>query len=443
MSMTAREIAFKALAASRKNGAWSDTFLNTIMTRESPEPREASLATRICYGVQQNTALCDFYIANYSSIKPEKMEPLVLDILRLSVYQIIFLTRIPHHAAVFEGVNMVKKFANPKATALVNAVLRKISSNFENLPPIPDDDIETYLSIKYSHPIWLVHEYCNILGIPAAEALLTANNAYTPTIAQINPLKSDYNTTYSNLVRNGVDVSPHPLLSDCLELVNAGNVELLSAYQNGSLLIQDAAAKLSVMAASPGEDTFLIDGCAAPGGKSLMAAILMNNRGRILSCDIHEKKLNQINRAAQRLGIQIIETQAMDAKIENIELLNQADTVIADVPCSGLGIIRKKPDIRYKNKQLLKDLPPIQLEILSNLSKYVKPGGILLYSTCTVLPAENEDVIHRFLQLNTGFSLEPFTLPAPLGEISAGMLTLWPHIHGTDGFFFCKMRRRL
>ena len=342
MPMTAREISLKTLSACRKSGSWSDTFLNNILNKENLDNREASLAAKICYGVLQNTALIDFYISFYSTVRPEKMEPMLLDILRLSVYQILFLTRIPHSAAVNEGVVLVKKYCNPRASSLANAVLRKISSNFDKLPLVPHDTIEEYLSIKYSHPKWLVHAFCQRLGQWEAEALLKANNSDVPVTAQINTLKTDIFAVISSLEADGVDIRPNPLLPGSIELRGTGNIERLSAFQNGYIFIQDIAARLAVEAAMPKPGTFLIDGCSAPGGKSFMAAVIMKNCGKILSCDIHEKKLNQILKSAERLGISIIATQAMDARVRYDALIESADTVICDVPCSGFGVIRKK-----------------------------------------------------------------------------------------------------
>jgi 16S rRNA (cytosine967-C5)-methyltransferase len=195
------------------------------------------------------------------------------------------------------------------------------------------------------------------------------------------------------------------------------------------------------MAASPKAGQSVFDACSAPGGKAFMAAMLMGNSGEILAADIHENKLKRISDGASRLGVDIIKTAQADASIENPELYEKFDLVIADVPCSGLGIIRKKPEIRYKNLDEIKELPALQLKILKNVSRYVKPGGVLMYSTCTIIPEENEGVIKAFLNENSDFKAEKFNLPAQIGEAADGMLTLYPHIHGTDGFFMCKMRK--
>lgn len=439
--MTAREMALKAIAASRKSGAWADIFLDNLIKKEEPDPRDAALATKICYGVLQNASLCDFYISAYStSVKPDKMEPLVADILRLSVYQILFLTKIPESAAVNEGVSLAKKYSNPGAAGLVNAVLRKITQNKNSLPEISASDFAKYLSIKYSHPEWLVRQYLGEIGERECEEMLRLNNTQPLTDIQINTLKTNTQNVLEELENAGVNARMHPFLDDCLELTSPGDVTALRPFAEGRCYIQDAAARLAVIAASPKPDMFIIDGCAAPGGKSFSAAIAMQDRGTILSCDLHEKKLRLIENGAKRLGIDIIGTRCLDGRSEAPELLQKADLVIADVPCSGLGVIGKKPDIRMKSESEISGLPAVQYDILQNLSKYVKPGGVLLYSTCTVLKRENEDVTDRFVSENPDFEYINFILPG-IGD-TAGKITLWPQRQGTDGFYISKLRRR-
>jgi 16S rRNA (cytosine967-C5)-methyltransferase len=441
MALTAREAALKTLGAFRKNGAWSDVFLNNIIKKEGLTARDAALASRICYGVLQNKILCDYYISAFSSIKLNKMEPVVLDILELSVYQLLFLDKIPASAAVDEAVTMAKRYANPRAAGFVNAVLRKISSKQDALPAITGKTFNERLSIQYSHPLALVKRLSEFLDEGSLEKLLSANNEIVPVTAQVNTLKASSEAVLTELSAEGADVRMHPWLSDCLQIHASGSLESSAVFSTGLITIQDAAARLSVMTAEPREGQRVLDACSAPGGKAFMAAILMGNNGEILAADINGKKLQRIERGAERLGIDIIKTLQMDATVRNDDLVERFDLVIADVPCSGLGIIRKKPEIRYKSMEEIGALPAIQLNILENLSYYVKRGGILLYSTCTIIPEENEGTVSAFLSGHTDFSPEAFELPGPVGRQERGMLTLYPHIHGTDGFFMCKMRR--
>lgn len=441
MPISAREAAFKALTAHKKTGVWTDTVLNNVLIRENLSDRDAALASRLFYGVVQNRSLCDWYIGAFSSIKLNKMQPQVLTILHLSVYQLVFLSKIPVNAAVNEGVKLAKRFANHRAASFVNAVLRKISASLDCLPPVTAESEQERLSILYSHPQWLVREFIMQLGEESAEALLKVNNEPTAITAIVNTLKTNAPSVLISLNDENSGAEKHPWMPGCIELYNAHRLERLQAFRDGWIYIQDPAAALVVAAAEVKPDMFIIDGCAAPGGKSFTAGIAMKGQGRILACDIREKKLRRIQDGAHRLGLNCIETHLMDARIPENNLLGRADVVLADVPCSGLGVIRKKPEIRYKTPGELAELPKLQLEILQNLSNYVKPGGVLIYSTCTLLKSENEDVAEAFIKTNIDFKPEAFYLPEPHGYAAKGMLTLWPHIHGTDGFFICRLRR--
>lgn len=442
MVISAREAALKALAAYRKNGAWTDAALNAVLLRGNIDERDAALASRIFYGVIQNRTLCDFYISAFLSVKLSALEPMVLDILRLSVYQLTFMSKIPVSAAVNEGVSLAKKHANPRAAGLVNAVLRKISLNLDKLPEVRGEDIIERLSVLYSHPVWLVKVFCGRLGEEGAEALLKADNSDAVMTVNVNTIKADTQSVLSSLNEDHADAVMHPWLENCLEIRHAHHLERLRAFTDGQIYVQDAAALLAVRAAGPKPGMLVIDGCSAPGGKSFASAIEMMDTGRVLSCDINEKKLRRVLSGAQRMGLTIIETRQMDARVAEPSLFDKADIVLADVPCSGFGVIRKKPEIRFKPESEIEKLPELQLEIINTLSKYVKRGGILLYSTCTLLQRENEDVVEAFLKTHQDYYPETFLLPEPIGEVTTGMLTLWPHLHGTDGFFICRLRRR-
>jgi 16S rRNA (cytosine967-C5)-methyltransferase len=382
-------------------------------------------------------ALCDYYIDYYSSVKLSKIQPVVLDILRMGTYQLLFLDKIPTSAAVNEAVKLTKKY-NPKTSGFVNAILRKIAA--KQLPEINTGDKITDLSVKYSHPRWLVERLCDILGNNVQE-YLKENNEPVPITVQINTIKTSENEFYSALDSAGISYTKSTVPC-CCTIEKAGSPEGIPHFADGWFYVQDAAAVMSVMASGVQPGMNVIDGCSAPGGKTFAAGIRMKNNGNILSCDIHTNKLVRIEQGADRLGISIVKTKQADGRDNNEQFNNFADVVIADVPCSGMGVIRKKPEIRYKEEQQLKSLPDIQLSIVRNLSRYVKPGGVLLYSTCTVLPEENEGVVDRFLSENRDFEREAFALPAPVGQCNSGMVTLWPHIHGTDGFFICKLRRK-
>ena len=325
------------------------------------------------------------------------------------------------------------------ASGLVNAVLRKVAQNKENLPPLPEGDIAR-LSITYSHPQWLVKKLVSLLGVEEAEQFLRIDNEASPISVQVNPLRTNEKALVDELRGEGISVTPHPWVSGCLELSGTGDLTTLSAFYNGRFTVQDAAAHLIVCAADFARGQRVLDVCAAPGGKSFAAAFAMENEGSILSCDLHENKLKRIREGAQRLGITCIETAAVDGRTFREEWAGKFDVVICDVPCSGLGIIRKKPDIRYKDAQEFSALPEIQRAILENSARYVKDGGLLVYSTCTILPEENEQVTDGFLKAHDEFTYEAFSLPN--GVSAPGHLTLWPQRDNTDGFYLSRMRRK-
>ena len=374
-------------------------------------------------------------------MKPEKLEAGVRAALRIALYQLLMMDKIPASAAVNESVSIARKHSrNPRASGLVNAVLRAFLRSVDNLPEVKGKNDAEVLSIQYSHPLWLVEEWMALLGKERAEELLKADNDQPPTAAQINTLCAEREAVAEMLTADGVEVSPHPWLEDCLLLTSTGDMEKLEPFRKGLFYIQDAAARLAVEAANVRPGMKVLDCCAAPGGKSFASAFRMKNEGEIISCDIHPHKIDLLKAGAERLGISILTAREQNAKAFVGEWEEYFDLVLADVPCSGLGIIRKKPDIRFKDPKPLNGLPAIQKDILNNVSRYVRPGGVLLYSTCTLRKQENEDVVAHFLATHPDFELEGFALPGPVGRVE-GMVTLWPHLHGTDGFFIAKFRR--
>ena len=439
--MSARETALRVLISCRTNGAWADAALKAQISRDGLSGADAALCSRLVYGVMQNRMLLDHYIGSYCSQKPDHLQPPLLDILRLGAYQILYLDKIPDSAAVNESVKLTKTFKRAQASGLVNAVLRKIVQNKESLPEIPRRDAEKYLSIRYSHPKWLVKRLLNVLGREETEAYLAANNGVAPLTVQVNPLKTTQAELVAELEAAGVTVKEHPWVSGCLELSGTGDLTALEEFRNGKFLVQDPAARLVSLIAEIQPGQKVLDVCAAPGGKSFSAAFAMEDQGVVQSCDLHENKLKRIEESAARLGITCVQTAAMDGRSRNEEWVEAFDTVLVDAPCSGLGIIRKKPDTRYKKADDLFTLPVIQAAILDNAAAYVRPGGTMVYSTCTILPEENEQVADAFLAEHPEFSRESFTLPEPVGKTD-GQLTLWPQRHDTDGFYICRMKRK-
>lgn len=440
--MDAREAALLTLNACHRQGGWSDGVLKKQLAAAKLDSRDAALATQLCFGVLQNQLLLDFYLSQFSNIALSRMEGKVLQALRLGAYQMLFLDRIPHSAAVNCSVEMTKRLCkNPRAAGMVNGILRSVERNLDHLPAIPNTDPVSYLSILYSHPEWLVKEFCMTLGTEEGAKLLAADNHQPPMTVMVNTLRGTAEQVAQRLTKQRVEVTPHPWLADCLILSKTGDLEGLEAFREGLFYVQDPASRLAVEAAEVRPGMRVLDCCAAPGGKSFAAGIAMKNEGELISCDIHPHKKKLLQAGADRLGLSLLHPMTADGKVFRPEWEGAFDRVLVDAPCSGLGVIRKKPDIRYKDPEPLKGLPEVQRAILDNASRYVRPGGILLYSTCTLLPRENEEVVRWFLEGHKGFKVEAFTLPGAVGTAADGLVTLLPHRHGTDGFFICRMRR--
>lgn len=430
MADNARKAVLSALERCRRSGTWSSEALDNAIRSHALDTRDASLASCIFLGVMQNTALCDFYIDSFSN---SDIEPKVRDILRCAVYQILFMDRIPDSAAVNEAVKLTKSLGFSRASGFVNALLRKIVSRKDSLPELPENSPEEYLALKYSHPLWLVRRIIDEKGRDFAESFFAACNSEPELTLHVNTLK----TAKNELSEKGFAFSEHPKAPECIiPTALKGSISECAEFHDGLFFVQDpaAATAVSIMGLEP--EMNVLDCCAAPGGKSFAAAIVMQNRGSILSCDIHEKKLRLIESGSARLGINIIKTKCADARDAADK---EYDAVICDVPCSGLGVIRKKPDIRFKSEESIDALPEIQLDILRNMAASVKLGGVLLYSTCTVLAAENEDVVAHFLSSHDNFAAEAFE--TGFGSAPHGYYTFWPNVDGTDGFFICKLRR--
>ena len=407
-----REIALNVLWACHTQGAWADGALKKELAKARLDSRDAALASRLVYGTLQDQLLLDYYLSPFCARGLDKLEPRVLDILRLGAYQLLRMDKIPAMAAVNESVELTKRRCkNPRTAGFVNAVLRNVDRSRHQLPALPQDPME--------------REFAAQVGEEELEALLAADNAPAPITAQVNTLKISPQALVRRLEGEGVQATVH-WLPDCLELADTGALEQLPSFQEGLFYIQDPAAKLAVLAAQPKAGERVLDLCAAPGGKSFAAAIAMGGQGHILSRDIYPRKVDALAAAARRLGLSCIQTAVADAtgKVEG-----RFDLVIADVPCSGLGIIRKKPDIRYKDPAQFAQLPPIQRAILENVAGAVESGGRLLYATCTLRREENGDQVARFLAGRPDFAL-------------CAQETLWPHRRGTDGFFYALLTRR-
>jgi len=417
-----RKSALKILLNIFEDKAYSDIALNTALQESKLDDRDKSLVTNLVYGVVQNLAYLDYQIQESSNIKLKKISSVILNILRLSIYQLHFLDKIPESAAVNEGVKLAKKFSHAKTAGFVNAILRNVIRKGKVLPS--KENIEKYFSVLYSYPIWMVNMWIKEFGQEECERLLTAGNQKPPLTVRVNT----YKTTVDNVktLLNAED----GIVQGSLNVNERGSVTDLSGFREGLFTVQDAASQMAVIALSPKEGEKVLDVCAAPGGKTTHIAELMKNSGSVIAWDIHPHKINLIKNTAYRLGLTNIETYTHDAKNPKLELENKMDRVLVDAPCSGLGIIRKKPDIKWlRMEKDIKELCEEQLKILLSASTHLKKGGTLVYSTCTICKAENEGVVNEFLKQRTYFKL------------ACDPKTLYPHIDNTDGFFICTLKR--
>lgn len=411
-----RKTALDALERCRRDGAWSGQVLSSLLEKRNLPARDRALASRLFFGTLQNLSYLDHCIAAYAK---GKLEPKVRDILRLGAYQILFMDRIPGSAAVNESVKLCKSSSFARAAGLVNAVLRRFVS--DGPAAVPKKGSADYLSTLYSHPRWIVDELIALRSYEGAEAVLKANNEAVPVYIQTNTLR----TTARELAET-LGARPHEQLDGCLILGDSGPLADLPAFRQGLFYVQDPAARMAVAMAEPRPGMRVLDACAAPGGKSFAAALEMQGQGEILSCDVSASKLALVAEGARRLGMDCIHCKSQDARSLSE---GEFDLIIADVPCSGMGVIRKKPDIRYRDPKDLAGIPPLQLEILSNLARGVKEGGAIAYSTCTWRPEENRGVVDAFLANHREFTIEKER-------------TFWPDRDGTDGFYLCLMRRK-
>ena len=438
--MSARETALNVLKNCRAEGGWANGALKEQLAHDRLDRRDAALATRLAYGVLQNRVLLDHYLQQLLTGRLKDLRPVLRDILHIGLYQILFLDKIPDSAAVNEAVDLAKRYCKKQRNAapLVNGVLRNAVRSRDELKAPAD------LATKYSHPAGLVALFKSYVGEERLEKMLAANNAAPDTVVQVNTLRTTPAKLLLRLEGEGVEAAPHGWMENCLILKNTGNLEKLPSFIDGDFYVQDAAARLAVDCAGITEGDFLVsDCCAAPGGKSFAAAIRLGGKGTIISSDVHEHKVALMERGAERLGFANMHPRHFDATVFDSDLEGKVDFALVDVPCSGYGIIRKKPDIREKDPDTMKELPALQLAILRNQARYVRPGGVLIYSTCTLVRRENEGVVEKFLKDHPEFRLEPLPLPAEFETNTTGMLRLIPGEHDTDGFFIARLRRNV
>lgn len=438
MSKSARQIAYEILLKIEVSEAYSNLAIDSAVKMYNPDSTDCAFISRLVYGVTERKITLDYVISQYLSKPLNKTKPEILTILRLGAYQILFMDKIPPSAAVNESVKLVKANKFEFASGLVNAVLRKVS---QNGLVIKDDLTETEkISVTYSIPEdtvkFLTHHYGKDNAVAFFKETLEPKDIYI----RVNTVKTTKEELKALLKEENVNVFD-TYLENALRIDISGAVYDLKSFKNGLFHVEDLSSQLCVEALELFPDATAIDVCAAPGGKTFTAAQYMENKGILYSCDIYSQRTDLIKNGAERLGLDCVKPFVNDATVFN-NALPQMDIVLCDVPCSGLGIIGKKPEIKYKKLDDTKTLLPIQKQILETSSKYVKSGGRLVYSTCSVNPNENRKICDAFLKENTDF-YSVKVLPDVERAVEEGdYLTLFPHKNNCDGFFIAVLQRR-
>lgn len=445
----ARETALRVLKEVNNDGKYANISLKHNLRRARLTGKDAAFVTQLVYGTLERQITIDWILNKFCSLK--RANHWAVNILRMGCYQIMYMDRVPDFAVCDESVKLCKKYCNKALAGFVNGVLRNIVRNKESIAfPSKDDDPVLNLSLTYSYPEWLIKKWIDDYGIGLAEAMAmpaVSDGDYVTIRVNTNRITKD--ELKERLMQQGIECDDALYIKDeALRLRRAGDIEINPLYAQGLFTVQGESSMLVVRVLDPQKGELIIDACSAPGGKATHMAQLMNNEGRILAWDIHPQRVEMISFNATRLGAAIVEPQQQDAREFQPTLEGQADRVLIDAPCSGWGVIYKKPDIKNNiRREDLHELYELQRRILFTCSRYVRPGGILVYSTCTMNADENHKVIEEFLERNPNFKLDDFTHLLPEGlrtsVIAPGMIQLIPSRDGIDGFFISKLKRMM
>lgn len=435
MTDSPRILAIKTLMRIERGGAFSNILLDQQISSGNMKAADKALFNALVMGVLERRKTLDYNISLYLTKDIKKLKPEVLTILRVGAYQILFSDRIPDSAAVNESVKAAAKLKSSYAKGIINAVLRKISENGLLLPK--EDDKLYRMSVEYSVPLELASLITDSLGFDDACSFLSESTGKAKTEIRVNTLKTNADMLIKVLEAEGIKAERHLSLDDALIVENAGDIGGLKSFNEGLFHVQGISSQLAVKALSLKAKDTVLDMCAAPGGKSFTAAQYVKENGSVYSFDLTENRVSLIKSGAKRLGIENIKCEVNDAAIYN-ERIPKAECVLCDVPCTGLGVIRKKPEIRYKRISDLNSLYNIQYDILSTSSRYVKKGGTLIYSTCTINDKENREIALKFLANHSEFSSVKVLPEMETAARDGDFLTLLPHINNCDGFFIAK-----
>lgn len=437
--LTGRQAAVELLMDIEYKALLSSDAVFNLSRQHMMSSEDRRLAVRLIYGVLEQKLFLDYWLQQVSKTKLSKLDPYIHTVLRVSLYQLLFMDRIPESAVVNEAVKMSKK-KGQHLSGFVNGVLRNFQRSRESLK-LPERAVDelNYLSVTTSHPLWLVKRWVSKFGTEFSEALMKSNNLTPPLTVRVNRLKAKPDVVREKLASSGI-TSETSRFFDYALIVHSGQdlvIQDWPVFNEGELYVQDIASMMVTEVLDPQPGERILDMCAAPGSKTTHMAEKMNNQGTIIARDVSDKKLQKIRENAERLGISIIHPEVGDGLILDAEAVEANDRVLLDAPCSGLGIIRRKPEIRFRRQpEDLAALVKLQTKLLENASRYVKQGGVLVYSTCSVDPDENEGVVTAFLASNPQYKLAD----TPWSDEDR-LIRLFPSVHQTDGFFIAKMVR--
>lgn len=432
--MTARGLVYELLLKTESSGAYSNIALDTALGKSGLKSEDKAFATALFYGALERKLTLDYLIRKYSKIEYDKLAKETVVLLRMGFYQLLYMPSVPESAAVNETVNLSLK----RSKGFINAVLRNFTRDGKT---ISYDGLEGYgkLSVMYSCPKWLVKMWSRTYGEERTENLLKSSLGRPPLYVRVNTLKITSDGLIGQFAEEGITARKNAFIDDCLEIDKTGGIEKTKAYKNGLFHVQDISSQICCKTVAPKAGETVLDMCAAPGGKTFTMAELMENKGALYSFDLYENRVSLIKDGAKRLGADIVTARVNDATVFDSDI-PMADKVLCDAVCSGFGVIRRKPEIKYKQKQEIAEIPEIQKKILDTAKKYVKVGGILVYSTCTLNYDENEAVVTEFLRNNPNFSETVVPLDIPNTEESC-MRSFFPEMTGGDGFFTATLRR--
>jgi 16S rRNA (cytosine967-C5)-methyltransferase len=448
----ARDVALQVLVKIDAHRSYSNIALDRMFMRFTIPKRERAFATEIVYGVTRHRRKLDWIIEQFSRKPVPKMDVYTRNILRMGLYQILYLGSVPSPVACSESVELAKRFGHSGMSRFVNGVLRALVRGLESLDfPTMDEDPVLHISVMQSHPEWLVRRWVDRFGKEEALELCRANNQVPPTVVRVNTLKTSPEELSVLFTERGIAVQPSTLVPEALRISNYDSVQSLPGFEEGLFYVQDESAALASHILSPAPGDFVLDVCGAPGGKTTHVAALMQNQGRVLTVDLSESKLCLVQQACNRFGIDIVQACVADASRLDEVLSVRADRILLDAPCSGFGVLRRKPEIRWhRTSSDIANLAELQSRMLDSVARCLKPGGSLVYCTCTIEPEENTRVVNGFLETHTEFSYDPLASYLPRASlvelfgdtIHYGYLHLFPHIHDVDGFFISRLVKK-